>query len=52
LRRVWLDGRAVREVIPDVLTLSGMAVVLLAVGVGAFALGMRHARRTGTLAHY
>jgi ABC-2 type transport system permease protein len=52
LRRVWLDGVAFREVVPDVLMLSGMAIMLLAVGVGAFLLGMRHARRAGTLAQY
>jgi ABC-2 type transport system permease protein len=52
LRRVWLDGVAFREVVPDVLMLSGMASLLLAVGVGAFWLGVRHARRAGTLAQY
>jgi ABC-2 type transport system permease protein len=52
LRRVWLDGAGVREVLPDVVTLAVMAVGLLALGVGAFTLGMRYARRAGTLAHY
>ena len=52
LRRVWLDGAGVREVLPDVVTLAGMAVLLLAIGVGAFMIGMRYARRAGTLAHY
>ena len=52
LRRVWLDGVAFREIVPDVLMLSGMAILLLAVGVGAFWLGLRHARRAGTLAQY
>ncbi len=52
LRRVWLDGVAFREVLPDVLTLAAMAVVLLAIGTGAFVIGMRYARRAGTLAHY
>ena len=52
LRRVWLDGAGFREVLPDVVTLAGMAVILLALGVGAFMIGMRYARRAGTLAHY
>ncbi len=52
LRRVWLDGLALREVIPDVVTLAGMAIGLLALGVAVFALGMRYARRAGTLAQY
>jgi ABC-2 type transport system permease protein len=52
LRRVWLDGLALREVIPDVVTLAGMAIALLALGVAVFAIGMRYARRAGTLAQY
>ena len=52
LRRVWLDGLALREVIPDVVTLAGMAIGLLALGVAVFAIGMRYARRAGTLAQY
>jgi ABC-2 type transport system permease protein len=52
LRRVWLDGVGYREVLPDVLTLAAMALVLLALGIGAFVTGMRYARRAGTLAHY
>jgi ABC-2 type transport system permease protein len=52
LRRVWLDGVAFREVIPDVMTLAAMAGVLLALGTFAFTLGMRYARRAGTLAQY
>jgi ABC-2 type transport system permease protein len=52
LRRVWLDGLALREVIPDVVTLAGMAIALLALGVAVFATGMRYARRAGTLAQY
>jgi hypothetical protein len=49
---VWLDGLALREVIPDVVTLAGMAIALLALGVAVFAIGMRYARRAGTLAQY
>lgn len=52
LRRVWLDGLGLREVIPDVVTLAGMAIGLLALGVAVFAIGMRYARRAGTLAQY
>ncbi|HET6700712.1 MAG TPA: ABC transporter permease [Gemmatimonadaceae bacterium] len=52
LRRVWLDGLALREVIPDVVTLAGMAIGLLTLGVAVFATGMRYARRAGTLAQY
>lgn len=52
LRRVWLDGVGFREVLPDVITLAAMAIVMLALGVGSFAAGMRYARRVGTLAHY
>ena len=52
LRRVWLDGAAFTDVLPDVLTLGAMAGVLMALGVGAFVIGMRYARRAGTLAHY
>jgi ABC-2 type transport system permease protein len=52
LRRVWLDGLALREVIPDVVTLAGLAIALLALGVAVFAIGMRYARRAGTLAQY
>jgi ABC-2 type transport system permease protein len=52
LRRVWLDGVAFREVVPDVLTLAGMAAALLTLGVVVFVSGMRYARRAGTLAQY
>lgn len=52
LRRVWLDGVAVGEVVPDVLVLGGMAAGLLTLGMGVFAIGMRYARRAGTLAQY
>jgi ABC-2 type transport system permease protein len=52
LRRVWLDGAALRTVLPDVLTLGAMAIALLALGAAVFAAGMRYARRVGTLAHY
>ncbi|HEY7408426.1 MAG TPA: ABC transporter permease [Gemmatimonadaceae bacterium] len=52
LRRVWLDGAPVGEVVPDVLVLAGMAIALLTLGIGIFAAGMRYARRAGTLAQY
>jgi ABC-2 type transport system permease protein len=52
LRRVWLDGVAFREVIPDVMTLAAMAGGLLSLGVLTFMLAMRYARRAGTLAQY
>jgi ABC-2 type transport system permease protein len=52
LRRVWLDGLALREVLPDVLTLAGMAIAVLSLGVAVFGIGMRYARRAGTLAQY
>lgn len=52
LRRMWLDGVSFSHVLPDVLTLAAMASVLMVLGVGAFVIGMRYARRAGTLAHY
>src|SRR5687767_1663907 len=50
LRRTLLDGAPFAEVAADVGILAVFILILFAAGAGAFALAIRYARRTGTLA--
>ncbi len=52
LRQVMLRDASLFAVSRDVVMLTGMTLVLLAVGVVVFDLAMRHARRHGTLGMY
>ena len=52
LRRVILEGWTFRQVLPDLEMLLLFDAVLAMVGIAAFALALRHARRAGTLAQY
>lgn len=52
LRRTLLDGAPFSAVASDVAILGTFILVLSVAGAGAFALAMRYARRTGTLAQY
>lgn len=52
LRRLLLDGAAFSTVLPDVLTLSAFGLALSAASVAAFAVALRYAKRSGTLAQY
>jgi ABC-2 type transport system permease protein len=52
LRRLILEGAALRAVAADVAVLIGFAVVLNAIGLYVFARALRYARRAGTLSHY
>lgn len=52
LRRTLLDGAPFTAVAADLGILAGFVVILSAAGAGAFALAIRYARRTGTLAQY
>lgn len=52
LRRAILEGWTFAQVLPDLEMLLLFDAVLGVIGVGAFALALRHARRAGTLAQY
>lgn len=52
LRAVLLEGRSLRDVTGDVLTLAGFAVVLMIASTLAFGAALRYAKRAGTLAQY
>jgi ABC-2 type transport system permease protein len=52
LRQSLLHGASFGTVALDVAILSGLAVLLLAVGALAMGVGLRHARRAGTLTQY
>lgn len=52
IRQVVLRGDPVTAVARDVGILAGITVVTLVLGVAAFALALRHARRAGTLSSY
>lgn len=52
LRPVLLQGAPMSAVAPDLLVLIGETAFLLLVGVGAFSVAFRYARRQGTLAQY
>lgn len=52
LRYLLLRGYGVSDVEPELVSLLAMAAVLLPAGLFAFSLGVRHARRAGTLTHY
>ena len=52
LRRVVLEGATLSMVALDVIVLTLFAAGLLAVSALAFSLGMRYARRAGSLAQY
>lgn len=52
LRRVLLDGASITAVAPDVAILGIFIVAGFAVGTGALALALAHARRAGSLAQY
>lgn len=51
-RRTLLSGEPVAAVMGDVAILAGMTVVLLAIGLAAFAWSLRYAQRAGSLAQY
>jgi len=52
LRRVLLEGLPLLEVVPDLVALAAIGGALAVIGVPAFAFGLRHARRAGTLSQY
>ena len=52
LRRTLLDGVPLSAVASDLAVLAAFIVVLSAAGAAAFALALRHARRSGSLAQY
>jgi ABC-2 type transport system permease protein len=52
VRQTLLHGAPLTEVWRDVTVLAGFAALLMLVGASAFRSGLRHARRTGTLAQY
>jgi ABC-2 type transport system permease protein len=52
LRQTLLAGMPLSAVAPDVVTLTGFAVVLLAVSLTAFGWALTYSRRAGTLAQY
>ena len=52
LRKVTLQNASLSTVAPDLLALLIATVILLSLGVGAFAWALRYARRQGTLAQY
>jgi len=52
LRQVILTGAPAGEVLPDILRLSAMAAVLLAISMTLFHFAFQYARRTGSLTHY
>jgi ABC-2 type transport system permease protein len=52
LRRTLLEGAGLRDVAADLSMLLMLTAALLAAGALALQAGMRHARRTGTLARY
>ena len=52
LRHLLLRGATLGEVAPSIAALAVMAMILLPAGMAAFTLGVRHARRTGSLTHY
>lgn len=52
LRRVFIEGSPLADVLPDVMILVGLAIVLLTMGVAVFRLALGHALRTGSLSQY
>jgi len=52
MRQVVLRGDPITAVARDVGILAGITVVTLVLGVAAFSLALRHARRAGTLSSY
>jgi ABC-2 type transport system permease protein len=52
LRRTLLEGASLRDVAGDLTMLVALTAGLMAVGAVALRAGMRHARRSGTLARY
>jgi ABC-2 type transport system permease protein len=52
LRRVLLEGVALRDVWSDLAVVVAMTAVLLAASLYVFSWALRYARRAGTLAHY
>ena len=52
LRRTLLEGWTLAQVLPDLEMLLLFDAVLGMVGVAAFTVALRHARRSGTLAQY
>lgn len=51
-RGMLLGGEGLWATAPDVMQLGSMALILMTVGIVAFALALRHARRNGTLSQY
>jgi len=52
LRQTMLGGESLAAVTPDLLVLSGFAVVLMIMGLTAFRMALNYARQAGTLAQY
>lgn len=52
LRQSLLQGAELATVAADVVILAGFTIVLLTMGILAFRMGLRYARRAGTLAQY
>ncbi len=52
LRRLLLEGASFSSVLPDVLTLTAFGLALSSASVVAFAIALRYAKRSGTLAQY